>query len=338
MNFWKILFYYSKNTNKYFLIASAVDQRYKSFDTNSGHIIMETKNEEKFSIKSEEREIISIGKAIEHATAKNSVLFRFNIIIDNSGSIGKKHREMMESALSKFMRDFPPVFEAQIIKFSDNIQIRSGFLRDKQKLIRYINKRKPQGSCALYDVIHFGVQELLKYNDGIPFRFSIVLTSGKDTASKKSSDDLRLYTIPQCDENFIIHYILLATDDCGSVPLPEFMDANLFLCVDKFLDYDHNLAERIEALLKGLKKPGDSLSSDSKQNITESQENKEPLNVKSLNYFEIDEMLMFFSAFLKNTYIIKIPAIVRSEDIKTIYLVKRTKDGHIETIQDFNIN
>lgn len=244
MNMQKLVFYYSRNTNEYYLAATSTDEdtRCGPFDTYSAHVLLEMRNGEKITIRNKNLKIVCLGTLYNEVLARNTTLFRFNIVIDNSGSIDDRNLAFVQDTLSRFIRNVPPVYEAQIIKFADNIQIHSSFLKDKQALIRYINEPKHRGNTALFDAITLGVEGLIDPEFKIPLRFTVVLTDGKDNRSKISREDFKPKIIRMCRDNHIPLFIVGVTDEVDSQLLKDISRYGMYQHIKRFPDVDKAFA------------------------------------------------------------------------------------------------
>lgn len=232
-NFKKLGIYFSSHYNQYWLVVYPLLDKYKpggSFDTNDIQVTLETKSGRKMPISSNDLTVINLGDMYFKRAAQYR-LFRFNLVIDNSGSIDDANLKLVQDTLSKFIRRLPLSLEGQIIRFSTNIK-KSGFSSDKNQLIGWINEPYERDMTALYDAIASGVDELKYSDDDIPFKFSIVLTDGEDTASRR-------YT----DVNFFKSKIVSDTKDLNMplfvVGVTDGVNESLLKEISKFGLYQH---------------------------------------------------------------------------------------------------
>jgi len=292
MNFKKLVLYHAKGPNKLFLAAVATDDsvRMANLDPYNVHAKIELLNGESILIDNGDLNVISLGTMYNEEIGRNNTLFRFNLIIDNSSSVDQQSLAHVQHSLQRFIELVPLVFEAQIIRFSHNVQEKTAFCKDKNLLVAAITRSLPQGGTALYDAIDIGVQELKYKQDDIPLRFAVVLTDGKDTASTVNRD-VNAFTqniVNQCRTNFIPLFIVGVTDN---------VDQNVLMEISKFGYYRH-----------------------------------------ISKFPDIDNAFNFILGIIKDTYVIKIPAVRDLKDIKTIWLVKKTPAGNYKTIQDIIVN
>ena len=118
-------------------------------------------------------------------------------------------------------------------------------------MINAITKLLPQSGTALYDAIDIALQEIKHLRDEVPLRFSVVLTDGKDTASKKNADpDLFKNKIRhECRKHFIPLFIVGITDNVNSALLSEIGGFGLYQYITDFSNLDYAL----QTILKTIK-------------------------------------------------------------------------------------
>jgi len=292
LNFQKLVLYHSRKTNEYYLAVTATDNstRPANFDTLGVHIKLEMRNGESKLIDNGDLKITNLGNMYNKVIGENNTLFRFTMVIDNSGSIDGASLGYVQHTLTRFIELVPLVFEAQVIRFSDTVQLKTPFTKNKEDLIAAITQKLPQGSTALFDAIDLGVQELKYKQDEIPLRFAVVLTDGLENASVNNTDPIAFKSkiINECRQNYIPLFIVGVTDNVDSQLLTE---------ISCFGFYQHKK-----------------------------------------NFPDIDEAFQLILNVIKDTYVFKIPAVGNFSDIKTLYLVKKTPAGNLETIQDIIVN
>jgi len=292
MNFQKLVLYYSSSTNEYYLAVVASDDSTRKcrLDLMNVHIILETKEGAKKTIDNEDLKVSCLGSMYNEVIGKKYTLFRFNLVIDNSGSIDTQSLAFVQRTLQRFIQAIPLVFEAQVIRFSQTVQFKTKFTKNKQELVNAINQQLPQGGTALFDAMDLGMQELKALGDDVPLRFSVVLTDGRDNASVNNPDPnaFKNKMIRECKKNVIPLFIVGVTNDVDSQLLSEIARFGMYQHIKDFPDID----KAFEVIL---------------------------------NY-------------IKDTYVIKIPAIGNFADLKTIYIVRKTAAGNYDTIQDIIVH
>jgi hypothetical protein len=242
MNFQKLVLYYSSSTNEYYLavVASDDETRKCRLDTLNVHIILETREGNKKTIDNEDLKVSCLGNMYNQVIGKKYTLFRFNLIIDNSGSIDSQSLSFVQHTLQRFMQAIPLVFEAQVIRFSQKVQLKTNFTKDKQQLINAINKGLPQGGTALFDAMDLGMQELKALGDEVPLRFSVVLTDGRNNSSVNNPDPnaFKNKMIRECKKNVIPLFIVGVTNDVDSQLLSEIAQFGMYQHIKDFPDID----------------------------------------------------------------------------------------------------
>ncbi len=116
------------------------------------------------------------------------------LIMDSSGSIRSTAGaiEKMEAGVTEFIGLLTENDEAEIIKFTSNVDVVQEFTSDKAALTSAVTTHWESGGTSLYDAIHKAVEDTSKNINSR--RAIVVITDGADN----SSDN----TLPQ-----IIHYV-----------------------------------------------------------------------------------------------------------------------------------
>ncbi len=104
------------------------------------------------------------------------------VAIDISGSMKGEPLEKAKAAASNFVGRFDSADQVALIKFDDRIELVQDFTTDKNAVIAAIDSLRARNDTALYDVIAQSVERLSTVQGR---RAVIVLTDGRDTASKK---------------------------------------------------------------------------------------------------------------------------------------------------------
>jgi Mg-chelatase subunit ChlD len=232
-NFQKIVLYHSKSTGEYYLAVVASDDstRKCKLDLLNTHIILETKEGGRKTIDNEDLKIACLGNMYSKLHGQKYTLFRFNLIIDNSGSIDSRSMQYVQNSLERFLKEVPLVFEAQVIKFSEKIQVKTKFTKDKDLLIRTIKHPHPQGGTALFDAMNIGIQELKAMGDDVPLRFSVVFTDGRDNGSTANRNPLafKQKVVRECKKNLIPLFIIGVTGGVDSNLLNQMAEFGMYI-------------------------------------------------------------------------------------------------------------
>lgn len=239
LNFLNIDSRLSWETNHYYITAYSYDSStsYESFDTNNTHVILEMKNGKKTFVNNNELRILNLAKLSEWLPDPGVTLFRFNILIDNNKTIEPQSLAHLQHIFKRLIEFLPPVFEAQIIRFSDDIQIKTKFTRDKQELINAITQEQPQEGTALYDAIEMGVQELRYLPDDGTQRFSILITNNKGKVGLNfSAEDFKREIVNICRKNSILLFIIGVEDVVNSQFLSEIAEFGFYQHIKSFSD------------------------------------------------------------------------------------------------------
>lgn len=292
LNFQKLILYHAPSVKSYYLAATATDDsvRIANLDTMNVHVSLEMMDKEKKFIDNEDINIIPLGNMYNQVRDGQYTFFRFNLIIDNSSSIDIPSLQHVQHTLKRFTELVPFVFEAQVIRFSSTIQVKTPFTKDRNTLVQAITQPLPRGGTALYDAIDMGIQELRAKQDEIPLRFAVVLTDGKDTASSNNRHPVafKQKIVNLCKNHYIPLFIVGVTNNVEHQLMKDISEFGLYQHITRFPDIDR----AFDVIL----------------------------NV------------------IKDTYIFKIPAVGNFNEIRTLYLVKKTRAGNLETIQDFIVN
>lgn len=242
MNLQKLVLYHSSSTNEYYLAVVATDNAYRQckLDILNTHIIIETKDGKKKTIDNEDLKIACLGNMYSKVIGDKNTLFRFNLIIDNSGSIDTKSLSYVQYALKKFIDSVPLVFEAQVIRFSESVQLKTDFTKDKQILLDAIDQPFPQEGTALFDAMDMGMQELKAQGDQVPLRFSVVFTDGKENRSVKNTDPsvFKIKITDECKKNMIPLFIVGVTEDVDSKLMEEMAKFGIYQHKREFPEID----------------------------------------------------------------------------------------------------
>ena len=115
-------------------------------------------------------------------------LFRFNLVIDESGSIETQDLLGARRIIDGFLRRIPVVYEAQIIRFATSVAPPSTFSNDLDALRQALGQGTSRltGGTDFYNAMDRAVRELSAANSmqKLPLQFTIAFTDGADTSGR----------------------------------------------------------------------------------------------------------------------------------------------------------
>jgi Ca-activated chloride channel family protein len=124
--------------------------------------------------------------------AAASVPLDLTIMIDTSASMSDKIA-IVRQAATNFVHTLRSCDRAEILGFSDRVQVLSPFTGDIPALEAAVNSTAAHGSTALYTTLYIAVEDfvrLARQHADVRRQAIIVLTDGEDTSSLLSFDDL----------------------------------------------------------------------------------------------------------------------------------------------------
>jgi uncharacterized protein YegL len=250
-NFQQLVSHWSKPDDKYYLVIHSLSGYLDITDQNL-RILIKTKSGSQKEVGYDNFILNNLGQLM-NKRYKNTRLFRFNLVIDNSGSIDNQNLRFVENALTKFINNLPVVFEGQIIKFSDTVK-KSPFTNDKSELIRFIKEPFNRGNTALFDGIANAVEALKNASGSVPLSFSVIMTDGYDNASHKTQkyqdkNSFKRYILAETTQAKIPLFIVGVTDDVDTPLLREISKFGVYEAAQNFPDLDRAF-EVINAVIK----------------------------------------------------------------------------------------
>lgn len=300
MGFQKLVFYNWQKMNEYVLVAHSISTatNRNNLDRQNLHVLLEMVDGKKVEVNNADLIIANLGDMV-YEGAQKYTLFRFNMVIDNSGSIDDYSLQIIENAITKFIEKMPLSFQAQIIKFSSTVKSPSRFTNDKSEVIQAVRDPFLRENTALFDAIAAGIQELKFSGDDVPFKFSVVFTDGWENASAKypsdQADNFKTAIRNECMNNYIPLFVIGVTGEIDEPFLRDLTQIGTY--------------------------QGQSVS----------------LFMPIQNIPDIDATFDQILALINETYIFRIPAVSSFANLRTIYLVKKTAGGNTETIQSFPV-
>lgn len=121
---------------------------------------------------------------------REDVPVAMGIVIDNSGSMREK-REKVNEAVLNLIRQSNPEDEIFVVNFSQDGYLDQDFTSDVNLLRGALQKVSMQGSTALYDAI-VASSVHLRNNPSLDNKVLLVITDGRDNASRETLQEARL--------------------------------------------------------------------------------------------------------------------------------------------------
>jgi Ca-activated chloride channel family protein len=121
---------------------------------------------------------------------REDVPVAMGIVIDNSGSMREK-REKVNEAVLNLVRENNPQDEIFVVNFSQDCYLDQDFTSDINLVRNALEKVSMQGSTALYDAI-VASSVHLKNNTHLDNKVLLVITDGRDNASRETLQEARL--------------------------------------------------------------------------------------------------------------------------------------------------
>jgi Ca-activated chloride channel homolog len=115
-------------------------------------------------------------------------------LIDMSNQTRLHWKTYQEAAIELVLALMPgdKRFSGYLISYGNDAELQANTTSDSEKLVEKIRKMKPGGGSALYDAIYMACtnRALVKGEPYEPRRILIVIGDGRDTASKKSLEEV----------------------------------------------------------------------------------------------------------------------------------------------------
>ena len=114
------------------------------------------------------------------------------LLVDGSGSMQPNLAEA-QAAGERFIRTLGPADLAQVVEFSDRMDVLQDFTADQARLVAAIRSTHASGATALYTTLYVTLKQLGSHRGTLesPRRRAIVLlTDGEDTASPASDEQV----------------------------------------------------------------------------------------------------------------------------------------------------
>jgi Ca-activated chloride channel family protein len=113
------------------------------------------------------------------------------LLMDASGSM-EPNLALAQAAGERFIRTLGAGDLAQVVQFSDRMEVLQDFTADQQRLLTAIRGTRASGSTALYTALYVTLKQLARHGTSeAPRRRAIVLLSdGEDTASLATDEQV----------------------------------------------------------------------------------------------------------------------------------------------------
>lgn len=121
---------------------------------------------------------------------REDVPVEMGIVIDNSGSMREKRAKVNDAVLN-LIRDSNPADQIFVVNFSQNSYLDQDFTADVGLLRGALQRVAMRGSTALYDAI-VASSVHLKNNPNLENKVLLVITDGRDNASRETLQKARL--------------------------------------------------------------------------------------------------------------------------------------------------
>lgn len=136
--------------------------------------------------------------------AQEDIPVSIGLVIDNSGSMRQKRREVNAAAL-EFVKASHPEDEVFIVNFNDEAYLDQDFTSNHDRLQDALQRIDSRSGTALYDAVSMSLDHLIEAgNETYQKRALLIITDGEDTASrmdleilvrKLQSSDVTVYGI-----------------------------------------------------------------------------------------------------------------------------------------------
>ncbi len=188
MNMQRLACHYSTSEGRLTLAMMSMSERThptRSFSfRNELDVLLETGDERRTLIHNGDLIVVVIGDMVLEDHGKHK-LFRFNLVMDESGSIDDRSLMDARGKISKFFNRIPVSYRAQIIRFSNVPEVLTPFTNDRRVLLGALNQPRATGGTAFYDAIDQALTELRQSGADVPLQFTVAFTDGQDTSSTR---------------------------------------------------------------------------------------------------------------------------------------------------------
>jgi hypothetical protein len=228
------------------------------------------------------------------AVDRKYTLFRFNIIMDESGSIQMADLDAARKTIQRFLEKIPVTFEVQLVRFTNQVSVATGFTNNLTTFLAALNAPRLEGDTAFYDAFDQGMKELIHAaGTSVPLRFMIAFTDGADNASTRFADfaDFKQKIQLQAEREQVFMFIAGIGTGNGTES-----------------GIQHHLLEQIPGKM-GIYYPLQKVP-------------------------DVDQLFEQVANALDRTYIVRIPIVSSHRGTKTVYILRRKSSGGHDVVQD----
>lgn len=147
-------------------------------------VLLEMHAESRTMVENRDLVVAVIGDLVREADRRYT-LFRFSIVMDESGSIDDASLIRARQVIQQFFARIPVAYQAQIIRFATVPEVLTTFTNDPEQLSGALGRPRIAGGTAFYDAIDQAYTELRQSEPEVPLSFVVAFTDGEDTASRR---------------------------------------------------------------------------------------------------------------------------------------------------------
>ena len=142
--------------------------------------------------------------------AQEDIPVSIGLVIDNSGSMRQKRREVNAAAL-EFVKASHPEDEVFIVNFNDEAYLDQDFTSNHDRLQDALQRIDSRSGTALYDAVSMSLDHLIESgNEAYLKRALLIITDGEDTASRM---DLEILVRKLQSSNVTVYGIGLLSEE-----------------------------------------------------------------------------------------------------------------------------
>ncbi len=149
-------------------------------------VMLEVNPESRTLVENRDLVIAVIGDLVRDVD-RQYTLFRFVIVMDESGSIDDASLIDARQKIAQFFARIPVAYQAQIMRFANQSEALTPFTNDPSRLSAALGQPRISGGTAFYDALDQAYTELRQAEPEVPLSFVVAFTDGEDTASRRFS-------------------------------------------------------------------------------------------------------------------------------------------------------